>query len=76
MVLTLEQLKEAASDLPLPERAELAQFLVHSLDAKQAAAIRSEWLMLAEQRMADVKAGKVVGIPAEEVLENLLRLPQ
>jgi len=76
MVLTLEQLKEAASDLPLPERAELAQFLVNSLDAKQAADIRSEWLMLAEQRMADVKAGKVVGIPAEEVLKNLLRLPQ
>jgi putative addiction module component (TIGR02574 family) len=72
MVLTLEQLKEAASDLPLPDRAALAEFLVHTLDEKQAADIRSEWLALAEHRMADVKAGKVVGIPAEEVLENLL----
>jgi putative addiction module component (TIGR02574 family) len=72
MVLTLEQLKDVASDLPLPERAELARFLVHSLDEQQAAAIRAEWLALAASRMADVKAGKVVGIPADEVLKGLL----
>ena len=75
MVLTLEQLKEAASDLPLPERAELAQFLVRSLDAQGEAEIRAEWLSLAERRMADVKAGKVVGIPAEQVLKSLLGPP-
>ena len=75
MVLTLEQLKEAASDLPSSERAEVAQFLVRSLDAQREAEIRAEWLSLAERRMADVKAGKVVGIPAEEVLKSLLRPP-
>jgi putative addiction module component (TIGR02574 family) len=72
MVLTLEQLKDAAADLPLSERAELAQFLVRSLDEQEAAHIQAEWLALAEQRMADVKAGKVVGIPAEQVLKSLL----
>lgn len=72
MVLTLEQLKDVAADLPLPERAELARFLVHSLDEKEAAAIEAEWLALAASRMADVKAGQVVGIPAEQVLKNLL----
>ncbi len=72
MVLTLEELKDAAADLPPPERAELAEFLVRSLDESEAAAVRAEWLALAEQRMADVKAGKVVGIPAEEVLNGLL----
>ena len=72
MPLTLEQLKDAASDLPLAERAELAQFLVGSLDESQVVDIRAEWLALAEERMADVKAGKVVGIPAEEVFKNLL----
>ena len=76
MTLTLEQLKEAASDLPLSERAELAQFLVQSLDPQMAADIRSEWLAVAERRMADVKAGKVVGIPAEEVLKRLIRVPR
>ncbi len=72
MSLTLEQLKEAASDLPASQRAELGQFLLHSVDAQEADAARAEWLALAEQRMADVKAGRVVGIPAEEVLRTLL----
>jgi hypothetical protein len=27
---------------------------------------------LAEQRMAEVRTGKVVGVPAEEILKNLL----
>jgi hypothetical protein len=34
-------------------------------------AIRAEWIALAQQRMADVDAGKVVGIPAEEVMRRL-----
>lgn len=72
MVMTLEQLKEAAADLPGPERAELAEYLVRSLDEREAAAIRAEWIALAQRRMADVKAGKVVGIPADDVLDNLL----
>jgi putative addiction module component (TIGR02574 family) len=71
MVLTLEQLKEALRDLPLPERAELAHFLVHSLEEPQGAEIRPEWLAVAERRMAEVKAGKVVAIPAQEVLKSL-----
>lgn len=72
MLLSLEQLKTAASGLPIAERAELAQFLVHSLDEREAAEIRAEWLTLAERRMADVKAGKVAGVPAEEVMKSLL----
>ncbi len=72
MVMSLEQLKQAASDLPGPERAELADYLVRTLDDREAAAIKAEWVALAERRMADVKAGKVAGIPAAEVLNNLL----
>jgi putative addiction module component (TIGR02574 family) len=71
MSLTLEQLKDAAYDLPVPERADLAHFLVRSLDEPEAADVRAEWLALAERRLADAKAGKVVGIPAEEVLRSL-----
>jgi putative addiction module component (TIGR02574 family) len=72
MVLTLEQLKDVVSDLSPSERADLAQFLVRSLNEPQAAEVRAEWLALAQRRMADAKAGKVVGIPAEDVLKNLL----
>ncbi len=72
MAITLEKLKDAAADLPMSERAELAQFLVRSLDESQTAKVRAEWLALAERRMADVKSGKVLGIAADEVLTSLL----
>jgi len=73
MSLTLQELKNASSDLPADERAELAQFLLNSLEEQDEERTRAEWLALAEKRMAEVRAGKVVGIPAEEVLKNLLR---
>jgi putative addiction module component (TIGR02574 family) len=71
MAVTLQDLKDAATGLSAAERAELARFLLHSLDEGEAADARAEWLALAERRMAEVKAGKVVGIPAEEVLRTL-----
>ena len=66
----LEQLKATLSSLPAAERAELAQFLLRSLDPEEPGA-REEWLALAEERLAEVRAGKVVGIPAAEVLRSL-----
>lgn len=72
MSLTLQELKNASSGLPADERAELAQFLLNSLEEQDEEGTRAEWLALAEKRMAEVRAGKVVGIPAEEVLKNLL----
>jgi putative addiction module component (TIGR02574 family) len=68
---SLEQLKTTISSLPAAERAELAQYLLRSLEPEEEGA-KAEWLALAEQRMAEVRAGEVVGIPAEEVLSSLL----
>jgi putative addiction module component (TIGR02574 family) len=70
--MNLEQLKDAVADLAPNERAELAQFLLDSLNGDEEKAARGEWLALAQSRMAEVKAGKVVGIPAEEVIRTLL----
>jgi putative addiction module component (TIGR02574 family) len=72
MSLTLQELKEAVVSLPADERAELARFLLHSLDDEDEGAVRAEWLALAERRMAEVRAGKIAGIPAEEALGRLL----
>jgi putative addiction module component (TIGR02574 family) len=69
---TLQELKAAAAALPTSARAELAQFLLHSLDEPNEEEVRAEWLALAEQRMADVRAGKVVGIPADQVVKGPL----
>ena len=68
---SLEQLKVTLSGLPAAERAELAEYLLHSLELEKET-IKAEWLALAEQRMAEVRAGQVAGIPAELVLKNLL----
>jgi len=72
MSATLEELKSTASALPAPDRAELIHHLLRTLEAADEGAA-SEWLALAERRMADVRAGRVVGIPAEQVLESLRR---
>lgn len=68
----LQDLKHAASGLPAGERAELAEYLLRSLDEQDEEGVRAEWLALAERRMAEVRSGEVAGIPAEEVLKNLL----
>ena len=72
MASTLRGLMDAASALPAPERAELAQFLLDTLDEGDPTVARAEWLALAERRMADVKASRVAGIPVEEVRRTLL----
>jgi hypothetical protein len=72
MTLSLAQIKDAVADWPTAERAELAEFLLHSLDDRPDAAVRSEWLALAAQRLAAVRAGTVAGSPAEQVLRGLL----
>lgn len=67
---SLEELKTALTTLPVQQRAELAQYLLHTLDEVEADAA-AEWLALAQQRMDEVRAGKAAGIPAEQVLKSL-----
>ena len=68
---SLEQLKATLCALPAAERAELAQHLLRFLEPEEQGA-KAEWLALAEQRLVEVRAGRVVGVPAEEVLNGLL----
>jgi putative addiction module component (TIGR02574 family) len=72
MSATLEELKATVSVLPAAEKAELAYYLLRTLEAPDEGAA-AEWLALAERRMDDVRAGRVVGIPAEKVMESLRR---
>jgi len=68
---SLQELKSAASGLPESDRAELARFLIRSLDDGDDDGAAAEWLVVAEARMAEVRAGSVVGVPAAEVLRGL-----
>lgn len=70
MIASLDQLKSTLSGLTAADRAELARYLLHSLEAEDNLA-QAEWLGLAKQRMVDIQAGRIVGIPADELLNSL-----
>jgi putative addiction module component (TIGR02574 family) len=68
MSLTQEQIVEAALSLSPQARAELADRLLTSLNGPEQAEIDQAWAEECERRIDDYDAGRVKGIPAEEVL--------
>jgi len=61
---------EQALQLEPAQRYELVEERLHSLD-QPAPVIDAAWLKEAEQRLAAYRAGKVKGIPAEDVFGKL-----
>ena len=75
-----EQLKSQTIALTAPERAELVQFLLDSLDPFEKG-VKEAWHLEIKRRLAEIHHGNTldentVGRPAEEVLADLrLRYP-
>jgi putative addiction module component (TIGR02574 family) len=70
----LDKVKEQLGKLPAAERAELAEFLLHSLDegeAEEPKVVEAAWQEELRRRLADVEAGRVELIPADEVFKDL-----
>ena len=70
MTEAVELLKSQASILSAPERAELAYFLLCSLEPEEEGA-QQAWRAEVARRVADIRSGSAVGRPAEEVLAEL-----
>ncbi len=68
---TAEKLKAELSRLSPQERAELADFLIHSLDNETDADAEAAWDAELARRLDEIKSGKAVGEPAEKVLREL-----
>lgn len=66
MNLTLQELKTAAGELPAPQRAELAHYLLESLEPVEEGWAEA-WHAELDRRMEEIRSGKEVGIPVEEV---------
>ena len=66
-----ERMKHELSRLAPHERAELAQFLIHSLDSEVDADAEAAWDAELARRLDEIKCGKAVGEPAESALANL-----
>jgi putative addiction module component (TIGR02574 family) len=70
MTPTLQELKNASAALPPPQRAELAHFLLQSLEPEEDGWAEA-WQEELSRRLQDIRSGQVVGGPAEEVLNRL-----
>ena len=67
----LETLKSQLGTLPGHDRAELAQFLINSLDSEVDQDAEAAWDRELTRRVAEIHAGRVVGEPADQVLAEL-----
>jgi len=70
MAKPARELESKALSLPRRERARLAQRLISSLDPEVDADVERLWLQEAERRLAELKSGKIAGIPAEKVIRK------
>jgi putative addiction module component (TIGR02574 family) len=71
MTETAKKLKAQLSQLSAQERAELAHFLIHSLDEGVDDDAETSWDVELARRMAEIRSGKAVGEPADKVFAEL-----
>jgi putative addiction module component (TIGR02574 family) len=71
MIEAAEKLQARLSQLSMQERAELAHFLIHSLDEGVDANAEAAWDVELVRRMEEIRSGKTVGEPADKVFAEL-----
>jgi len=75
MLPLIDQLKTAMAGLPSADRAELAHYLLLSLDESTDNSTDDEaltaWHHELTLRVEEVRSGKVIGIPLEQVVAEL-----
>ncbi|MDZ8069251.1 MAG: addiction module protein [Nostoc sp. DedQUE08] len=71
MTETVEKLRLELSQLSIEERAELAYFLIHSLDKEVDKDIDLAWDIQLTQRLEDISSGIVSGEQSDKVFTEL-----
>jgi putative addiction module component (TIGR02574 family) len=66
-----EKLKSELARLSTKDRAELAHFLIHSLDNRVDRDAEAEWEAELARRAEEIRSGAAVGEPADDVLRAL-----
>jgi putative addiction module component (TIGR02574 family) len=66
-----EELKSKLAELSTKDRAELAHYLIHSLDNSSDADAEAAWDTELSRRAEDIKNGTAVGEPADAVFKQL-----
>jgi putative addiction module component (TIGR02574 family) len=71
MTKTAEKLKLELSHLSIQERAEIASFLIHSIDENIDQDIESAWDVEMAQRMQEINSGSASSEPLVQVFTDL-----
>jgi len=71
MAIAMEKLKEELAGLTEHERAELAHFLLNSLDPAVDPDVEAAWDAELDRREDEIRRGTADGRPAEQVLAEL-----
>jgi|LakMenEpi03Aug12_release.lakeMendotaPanAssembly.Ray.scaffolds.fasta_scaffold14244_7 putative addiction module component (TIGR02574 family) len=71
MTAKLESLKQELAQLPIRDRAFLADFLLDSIDAVEDGAWEEAWQSELNQRLAEVDQGIILGEPNQQVIQDL-----
>ena len=75
MVRSTDSLESQLLTLPPADRARLVEVLLESLDQETesgpVAEIEAAWAAEAERRLAELRAGTVAGVPAEQVFADI-----
>jgi putative addiction module component (TIGR02574 family) len=66
-----EKMKSELGRLPARERAELAHFLIRSLDEEEDVDAEAAWDAELARRADEIKSGKAMGEPAAKVFAEL-----
>ncbi|NJL19040.1 MAG: addiction module protein [Bdellovibrionaceae bacterium] len=74
MVITLDQIVEEVAQLPGDVAAELIERILVARHGGLTDDVENAWTCEARQRMRQIAAGEVEGVPAEEVMERMRRI--
>lgn len=72
MTKAAKKIESEALNLDIHTRAKLAGKLLMSLDEPSVSEIERLWLDEAERRLEEYRAGKVQGVPANEVFQRAI----
>ena len=68
MTIKAQELRAELAELTTQDRAELARFLIQSLDETEEEGVQAAWDTELQRRAAEIEAGSVAGEPATEIL--------
>jgi putative addiction module component (TIGR02574 family) len=72
MSMTTQKIESEALSLDIQSRANLVGKLLLSLDEPTVSEVEQLWLNEAERRLEDYRAGKIQGIPGNEVFKRAI----